>query len=257
MSKSEVFDKALDIIDSNIHLCHREIMNAVHDETRYSDQGYNKFLAIISSGRYSMREYIRKRRVQLAVNELIAHPEKTIASVAEAFGYKAPEMFSRQVDHEYGKSPSEIRKAPVNIPDIRQNVLDYIATDTVNSRLDAIFDKIESRTQIGAADWRYFETFMHATDDMGFDVSTCCLISELAEKLDIPFSYLIDQCFTIMIQCEQNTVVPAEVDEIEYMMDFGIYDGAEFEEIYNYYGCKYYEVTEQMVQEYREKLNRK
>ena len=91
-------------------------------------------------------------------------------------------------------------------------------------------------------DWNYFEEFIRATDELGFDTSTCCLISELSEKLSIPFGYLLQKCFEMMVECDQKfRNAPDEVDE--FMMDLGIESGDELDALCLHYDCKWYELT--------------
>lgn len=73
---SKVLDTALTIIDRDIRLKHSEIVRKVYAETGYCDQDYNKYLAVISSGSFTLRDYIRKRKLFFAVGDLISNPEK-------------------------------------------------------------------------------------------------------------------------------------------------------------------------------------
>ena len=58
--KDNILENALSIIDKNIHLDHKEIVKKIYVETNYCDQDYNKFLAVISSGDLTLKDYIRK-----------------------------------------------------------------------------------------------------------------------------------------------------------------------------------------------------
>ena len=119
------------------------------------------------------------------------------------------------------------------------------------SRLDSVLEKIQSD---GKAIWQedgYFDAFIQATEEYGFDVSTCCIISELSEKLDIPFAALIDRCFDMMIDYHSDpNYIPAKIDRA---IDLGIEDSEELDSICNYYQCEYYELTKEDVTEYRKR----
>lgn len=246
MSKNKVLDTALSIIDKHIHLSHKEIARKIYAETGYCDQDYNKFLAVVSSGDLTLREYIRKRRLYFAVCELINNPKKSLADIAQDYGYSDQSAFSRAVKKEYRNTPAEIRKSKGDIPDVRK-VLEHHLSN--KSRLDSIFEKLKS-DNLSNSDWHYFEDFIHATDEFGFDTSTCCLISELSEKLSIPFGYLIEQCFEMAIECNQDDW--QRVDEIiECMRDLRIENEEELEELCRHFNCKWYDLELVPVQMYR------
>lgn len=183
---SKVLDTALTIIDRHIRLKHSEIVRKIYAETGYCDQDYNKYLAVISSGSFTLRDYIRKRKLFFAVGDLICNPEKPLAEIALEYGYSDQSAFTRAVTKEYGKTPSELRREKPEIPNNREVLDGFLAS---RSRLDAIFDKMDSQNYMSSSDWHYFEDFIYATDELGFDTSTCCLISELSEKLSIPFGF--------------------------------------------------------------------
>lgn len=83
---------------------------------------------------------------------------------------------------------------------------------------------------------------------MGFDISTCYLISELSERLDIPFGQLISECFKMTISCPSG--IPPS---IELAIKLDIHSGEELKEICEYYKCDCYELTPWHVWEYKEK----
>ena len=82
MSKNKVLDAALSIIDKHIRLDHKEIARIIYGETGYCDQDYNKLLSVISAGSLTLRDYIRKRRLYLAICDVIGNPQKHLADIA-------------------------------------------------------------------------------------------------------------------------------------------------------------------------------
>lgn len=251
MSKSKVFDTALSIIDKHIHLDHKEIARKLYAETGYCDQDFNKFLAVVSSGSFTLREYIRKRKLFFAACELVNNPKKPLADIAQEFKYSDQSAFSRAVKKEYNKTPAEIRRDKLEIPDNHLSLENYI---TSGSRLNTIMGKIVSDDQLCNSDWHYFESFIHATDEFGFDVSTCCLISELSEKLSIPFGHLIEQCFEMAIENDQDDEY--RTDEItDFMMELDIESKEELKELCQHYNCKWYELTFVQVKMYQLGIN--
>ena len=96
----------------------------------------------------------------------------------------------------------------------------------------------------------FFTIFIHATDELGFDTSTCCLISELSERLSIPFGHLLEWCFEMAIENEQyDEFHPDEITE--FMMDLGIEGDEELQELCQHYNCKWYDLTFIQVTIYR------
>ena len=250
MSITKVFDKALSVIDKNINHNHKEIAEKIYSETGYYDYAFNKFLAIITSGKLTLSEYIRNRRLYLAVCEMMSCPDKTLTDIAYEFGYAHPSVFTRAAKRTYGKTPAELKKSNQKIPDNRKSLENCLSDQ---SRLDSV---IESITSEGKPIWQensYFDTFIQATEDMGFDLSTCCIISELSEKLDIPFASLLNACFDMMIDYHGDPdYIPAK---IECAIELGIKDSDELDSICKYYQCEYYKLNKQDVREYRKDHN--
>ena len=189
MSKNKILDTALALIDENIHEAHQEICRRI-SETTYCDQDFNKFLAVTTSGRMTLKDYIRKRKLFFAARELVNSPEKSVTDIAADYNYESS-SFARAIKVEYGKSPKEIRTIKIRVPDNRLNASDVFSA---KSQLEAVMDKVDfddrNSTWVTLADWDYFEAFIHATEEYGFDISTCQLISELSEKTWRTLQYL-------------------------------------------------------------------
>ena len=246
MGKNKVLDTALSIIDKHIRLNHREISRKIYAETGYCDQDFNKFLSVVSSGELTLRGYIRKRRLYFAVCDLLSNPDLSLSFIAQDYGYSDQSAFTRAVKAEYGEAPAELRKSKKEIPDNRVNLENFVSN---SSRLDSILERLETDS-LSNTDWHYFEDFIHATDELGFDTSTCCLISELSEKLSIPFAHLIRQCFEMAIQYEQECEYQPD-EKTEFMMDLGIDSEEELQELCQHYNCKWYDLTFVQVTIYR------
>ena len=247
MSKNRILDAALSIIDENIHLSHREIAEEIYAKSHYCDQDFNKFLAIFTSGTLTLRAYIRQRKLYFAVCDLLKHPEKPVADIAQENGYSDQSAFTRAVKNRYGEAPAELRKAKREIPDNRKELESKLASD--NSRLDSIMERLGT-PHLSDTDWHYFEDFIHATNELGFDISTCCLISELSEKLSIPFAYLIEKCFEMTVEYNQiGQDLPNELED--FMMELGIVNEEELEHLCLHYNCKWFELTFIKVMLYR------
>lgn len=250
MSNNNVLGATLSIIDKHIRLDHKEIARKIYAETNYCDQDYNKFIAVSTSGDLTLREYIRKRRLFFAASELVNSMDRAIADISLEFGYSEQTAFARAIKREFGKTPAEIRKNKEILPDVRKRLEHQLAN---KSRLNTIIERFES-DNLSKTDWHYFEEFIHATDELGFDTSTCCLISELSEKLSIPFGYLLRKCFEMAIESDQE-IRNAPDEVVEFMMDLGIEDGDELDELCRHYDCKWYDLTFAMVKMYQLGIN--
>lgn len=239
MSKNKVLDTALSLIDKHIQLNHKEIARKLYAETGYCDQDFNKFIAVITSGELTLREYIRKRRLYLAALNLVNNPDKSIADISLEFGYSDQTAFARAIKRDYGKTPAEIRKENINLPDVRKILENRLSN---KSRLDSILERFES-DNLSNTDWNYFEEFIRATDEMGFDTSTCCLISELSEKLVVPFGYLLEKCFDMAIEFNNDYDECRTTEIIEFMDDLEIESEEELDKLCQHYDCKWYDLT--------------
>ena len=244
--KDNILENALSIIDKNIRLDHKEIARKIYAKTNYCDQDYNKFLAVISSGDLTLKDYIRKRRLYLAADELINNPDKSIVDISSEFGYSEQTAFTRAIKREFNKTPTEIRKSQKPVPDVREILENHLAN---KSRLDSILDRFES-DNLSNTDWDYFETFIHATDEYGFDPSSCCLISELAERLSVPFAHLLERCFDMMIDYNQYSE-EYMTEKLDFMEEAGIESEEELKKLCHHYDCKWYELSFGKVQMYR------
>lgn len=79
-----------------------EIAAAVHISPFYFQRGFQ-----IVTG-YSVKEYLRNRRLYLAALDLMAKKEKVI-DVAFRYGYETPESFAKAFIRFHGISPSQLR----------------------------------------------------------------------------------------------------------------------------------------------------
>lgn len=88
--------------------------------------------------------------------------------------------------------------------------------------------------------WKIYIS-IEATEEYGFDTSTCCIISELSEKLDIPFASLLSGIFDMMVDYRTD---PDYISaRLEYAIDLGVSSMDELNAICKYYNCEYYEIS--------------
>ena len=250
MNNSIILDKVLSVIDEIILLDHdvdhNDIVKKIYIETKYNDQDFNKFLAVITVGKFTLGKYIRERRLYFAVCDMMNNPKKALVDIALDYGYSEQSAFTRAVSRTYGKPPAELKKSKEEIPDNREELENCLSD---KSRLESVLESIMSDDKTVWQENSYFDAFIEATEKMGFDLSTCCIISELSEKLDIPFAGLLNMCFDMMIDYHSDpNYIPAKT---ERAIDLGIGDSEELDSICRYYQCEYYELTKEDVTEYR------
>jgi len=270
-----IFDKALRIIDENIKQKYDDIKRILYAKTGYCSQDYNKFMAITTSGELTLLKYYNKRRAYFASCE-IKNNSKTLSVIAVEFNYSEQSALNRAIKEEFNTTPMEIRKNGRAVPDNRFNTTEAI--NNTKNRLTAVIEKLKKDERYDIdnpkpavfssydeylkmiAKWdcafvndrNYFEAFLKATDEYGFDIDTCCLISELSEKLMMPFSFLLNKMFNTLIEYKEMEDYPPE--QIEYAIDLGIYTDIELHNICEYYGLKYYELTRKMVKKYKDEF---
>lgn len=173
MNNNIILDKVLSVIDESIlldhDLDHDEIVKKIYIETKYTDQDFNKFLAVITVGKLTLGKYIRERRLYFAVQEMMNHPEKALVDIALDYGYSEQSAFTRAVSRTYRKPPAELKKSKQIIPDNRKDLENCLSD---KSRLGSVLESIMSDGKTIWQEDSYFESFIEATEEMGFDLST-------------------------------------------------------------------------------------
>lgn len=255
MKKTNIFDDVMDYIDDNIKLRSPELRKGIYANFGYSDMDFNKFLSIASAGKITLNTYIIRRKLFFASKELVDLQDKPIIEIAMDF-YSEQSSLNREMKKQYHITPNEVRKNHKYLPDEKLSYNDFSnSSSDFGGRLMAA---IESVTEIDCCicgEFDYFETFIRATDEYGFDTATCCAISEVSERIGVPFGYLLDSCFELMIdyQSSPNYIEP----RIEKAIECGIGSDKELDEICNYYNCEYYQLNSFMVDEYRKHKSEK
>ena len=146
MNNSLILDKVLSVIDENILLDHDEIVKKIYIETKYTDQDFNKFLAVITVGKLTLGKYIRERRLYFAVQEMMNHPEKALVDIALDYGYSEQSAFTRAVSRTYRKPPAELKKSKQIIPDNRKDLENCLSDKSrLGSVLESIMGKLSGR----------------------------------------------------------------------------------------------------------------
>lgn len=255
MKKANIFDDVMDYIDTNIKLRPSELRKGIYSNFGYTDMDFNKFLSIASGGKIALTTYIIRRRLFFASKELVDLPEKSIAEIAMDY-YSEQSSLNREMKNQYQLTPNEIRKSKKYLPDEKLKYSDFSDDSSdFGGRLKAAIESVVNDDSCICGEFDYFETFINATEEYGFDTATCCAISEVSERIGVPFGYMLDACFDLMIDFHSS---PDYIEpRIEKAIDCGISSDEELDEICNYYGCEYYHLNSFMVDEYRKKISEK
>lgn len=248
MNKSNIFDKVMNFIDENIREDYNKIKEGIYADIHYTDMQISKFISILSNGEYTLYDYYIRRRAYFASKALVDNPEKSIAEIAQDFNYSDQTALNRILKKQYNHTPKEIRKNKIRFDD---NKLTFSSFDTsavkFGKRLQNAIDGMIKENAFSDDD--YFFDFVRATDEFGFDTSTCFAISEVSERIGVPFAYLLNICFEAMVDYKSSDdYIDPKIEmaiECEISVD-------EMDKICEDLGCKYYNLFPDFVCAYKE-----
>lgn len=248
MEKANIFDTVMDYIDEHVKSDYSEIQRGVYAISQYTDMDFCKFLSILSGGKATLNKYFMNRKLYFASQELVELPHKPIVDIALDYGYSEQSSFTRAIKNQFGYTPNEIRKQGIRCPNDKLSFANFNPNaNEYGKRLkDAISGAIGDSCM---SDDAYFETFISATDEYGFDTATCCAISEVSERIGVPFGVLLNACFETMIDVRSSDDYLDP--KAEKAIECGITSEEEMERICEYYDCEYYQLNGLMVTEYR------
>lgn len=104
-SITEQLNKAMDYIEE--HIEDEMLQDDVSSVTSYSRYHFDRLFYYIAD--MPLSEYIRKRRLTRAADELVNSNEKII-DMAVKYGYDSADSFTRAFKLQHGITPSELRK---------------------------------------------------------------------------------------------------------------------------------------------------
>ncbi len=104
MKYSETINQIIDYIKNN--LTEELNLEALAQKASLSPYHFHRIFTVTTG--YSPMEYIRKKRILFALQE-ITTSNKSILEIAVELGYSSNETFSRAFLKEYGSKPSEVR----------------------------------------------------------------------------------------------------------------------------------------------------
>lgn len=249
MSKVHTFDKAMDYIDANIGRKKQEIKEGFYEYLGYSSVKISTFITILT-GSLSLDWYIIKRKLYFAAKELENYPDKKVSEIGEKY-YSESSRFSTEIKNYYGYTPKQIQRDKPTIPDNRLYIEDYI--DKPTSYLSKVLDHYKSGSfdQCGYFEEDYLKSYIDATNEFGFSTETCCLISVLSQHMNIPFAYMLEKMFDIVIDMHMLPDDFPKTIEEEVAFEFGVKSIRDLNEICIINNMDFvYDITPAMVKNY-------
>ena len=145
-------------------------------------------------------------------------------------------------------SPNEIRTSwEVDIQNEKYFYSDFDPNPS-DLRSDYMWRKFERTGFLSGGDLDYIESVEAGHKEYGFDINTCYMIADLAERLDVPVGALMGACFDIVIEIKTD---PEYLSNKEMAaIDLGIRSYDDLNKICEHYACQYYELNSFMVKEY-------
>ena len=255
------FDRVMDYIDDCIvnYYDDEDIKKGIQDLIGYNSNTFGHCLQILSGE--TLTSYIRRRRFYY-VSEQLKDPRngKRIEDFAADCGYAENAIFTRQMQHYYGCTPSDIRNGKAEIPNEKYSLKD-LSEQRIDGRAQQVLNALESGDFSALTE----ESILAGTVDLydavclyGFDIDTAYAIMEVAEKIDLPARKLFRVIFTFA-----NEEQSRETDDILYDHDrvspteiaiaCGVRTQKDLYDICIFHHCAVEDLTVEMVREYYNK----
>lgn len=244
--KQSKFDLVMDYIDENINSDTETIKRGIMNLIGINSNTFGQFFTVLTGD--TLGSYIRNRRLYYAAMDLLRKPKLTISDIALEYGYSDQSAFTRAVSGKYKMSPNEIRTSwEVDIPNEKYLDSDF-DPNPLDSRSDHMWREFERTGFLSGGDLDFIDSVEAGHKEFGFDINTCYLIADLAERLEIPVTALMSSCFDVVTEVKSD---PAYISNKEMAaVDLGICSQEELDKICEHYACQYYELNSFMVKEY-------
>ena len=244
--KQSKFDLVMDYIDENIKSDTETIKRGIINFIGINSNTFGQFFTVLTGD--TLGSYIRNRRLYFAAMDLLRQPKMTISDIALEYGYSDQSAFTRAVSGKYKMSPNEIRTSwEVDIPNEKYLYSDF-DPNPLDSRSDHMWREFERTGFLSGGDLDFIDRVEAGHKEFGFDINTCYLIADLAERLEIPVTALMSSCFDVVTEVKSD---PAYISNKEMAaIDLGICSHEELDKICEHYACQYYELNSFMVKEY-------
>ena len=244
--KQSKFDIVMDYIDESINLDPDTIKSGILNLIGINSERFGHFFNVLTGD--TLGNYIRNRRLYFAVNDLRKRHDKSISDIAYDYGYSDQSAFTRAITTKYNMSPLEIRfSRGTEIQNEKYHFSDF-DPNASDMRTDRIWREFDRTGYLSPYDLDYLEEIQRGHREYHFDIDTCYAIADLAERLEIPVTALMDSCFELATEIKS---APDYVDpRTETVVQLGLASEEELDAICSHYNCKHYELTMGMVIEY-------
>ena len=244
------FDIVMDLIEENADKSTEEIKREIPKLIGRNGRAFSESFALLTG--HTLDYYIRQRRLLHAVRDVALKPQKALAQIALEYQFSDQAAFSRAVKAKYHFTPTEIRDKGILLSEDPFRLVNFIKSDA-----DPAMRKLTRSMEIDNWVDEDIELMMQIDElnkDFGLEWDTCCMILNLAERLDIPYGYLLDACTSAMMDAHMaGAFFVPEMAEIEYeiwLQEMGIESEEELKAICEFFHTKY--LDEYMVARYRE-----
>lgn len=248
------FDIVMNYIEENVDKPAEEIKREIPKLIGRNGRAFGESFALMTG--HTLDYYIRQRRLLYAVRDLALKPNKPIPQIALEYQFSDHAAFSRAVKFKYHFTPTEIRNQVILLDEEPYCFADFAAAGG-DSRSRQLIRSMEIGNRMTGEDMRLLYEIDEINKEHDLDWDTCCLIMDLAEKLDVPFPYLYEVCTSAMIDAHSNRNA-WDMDSILHeiwQQDMGIESDEEENAICEFFHTK--NLDENMVARYREEQGKR
>lgn len=251
----EIFNMVMDYIDECIadnQMSSTDVREIMWKDTGIPFSDFNVILKTLNYTYPSLTKYISARRAYLALAHAVKNPGQSMESIANFFGYSGNSVFSREIKNHFNLMPKEARKQNYIPPDNKlsfTNHAEEASSKKSNKEENNMEEKIYEAFKESRID--YYIHLMESIDDTYnvLDGNSIHLISQLADMYDVSVYDLGSAISNTIFDLKTSQELSPKV---EHCMDLGITSKEELDELCEFYDCKYYELNDFLVDNYRE-----
>ena len=244
--KQNKFDLVMDYIDANIQNSPESLKKDISKLIGFNSNAFCNCFSVLTND--TLFHYIIERKMYFASVELRENLEKPICDIALDYGYSEQSSFTRAMKSYCKCTPNDVRKGVSVIPNKKCTIKDFI-NENYDTHTQRILQALKNNENLSSYNMEMLVDLENASKEFGIDFDTCCQIADLAEKLEVSPFGLIEKCFELIVE-EENDITQEE----KFAIEFGLESYEELKEICHYFDCKYYDLDSFMVKAYREEM---
>ena len=239
----------MDYVDENIMLDNKTIREGIMTVIGVNEKEFGFCFSIITGK--TLLEYIKMRKLFFASQSLINEKERTIVDIALDYGYSEGSSFSRDMRALFNVTPREIRNLKAKINHNKYKLEHFSQSiESGNERVNRILSEWGKTGEILPWDESFLMRMIEAQEEFGVGMGLCSKIEDLADELGLPFHRFMKICVDMIqdIISDPDYIHPLH----EAVMDWGLQSVDELAKICDFYGCKYHDLNDFMVNKYVE-----